>query len=139
MKASICAIILFSLASCSNGSHANEDFIDKLLDLTTATSSTEYSGKEYVQLTNLYDSLAHTIPDDKDEKLILVERLKKRGFKVTNWGRGNFPPLGPRIVIIELTKDNCMCEVTKTYYATTSDTLWQMAEGINCKQTLTGN
>jgi hypothetical protein len=134
MSRLICIIIFLVLASCSSGNNTDSDFIDKLLDLTTSTSSQEYLGEEYVQLTNLYDTLTHNIPEDNVEKLILAERLKLRGFEITNWGRGNFPPLGPRIVIVELKKENCVCEVTKIYYATVDDNAYQMAEGINCKK-----
>jgi hypothetical protein len=128
------AVVFISLSCCSSEDKTKHHFVDKLLDLVTQTSSKEYAGEEYIQLTNLYDTLAHTLPEDQDEKSILAERLKKKGFKITNWGRGNFPPLGPRIVIIELQKENCTCEVSKIYYATTTDTLYQMAEGINCKR-----
>lgn len=83
---------------------------------------------------DLYDSLANKIPEDKDEKLILVEKLKMKGFKITNWGRGNIPPLGPRIVNVELMSGRCICEVTKTYYSTTVDTLYQMTEGVKCRR-----
>lgn len=137
MKKAFAIILLLISVSCSQRQSSDKDFIDKLLDLETATSSEEYLPEEYVQLTSLYDKLAHELPADKDEKLVLVERLKQRGFEVTNWGRGNFPPLGPRIVIIELTKGNCVCEVHKIYYATIADTLYQQAEGINCKRVRT--
>jgi hypothetical protein len=122
------------LAGCGSQHQRGQDFIERILDLTTTTVSTKYEPGEYVQFTNLYDTLVHSIPEDKDEKLILVERLKKRGFKITNSGRGNFPPLGPRIVMVELTDGSCVCEVSKIYYSTTTDTLYQMAEGINCKR-----
>lgn len=134
MRKLIYCSILLLLVGCGSQHQRSEDFIESILDLTTTTSSTKYEPGEYVQFTNLYDTLAHSIPEDKDEKLILVERLKKRGFKITNSGRGNFPPLGPRIVIVELTDGSCVCEVSKIYYSTTTDTLYQMAEGINCKR-----
>jgi hypothetical protein len=135
MKKILAIMLLVILTSCSPQHSLEKDFIDQLLDLSTGTSSEEYLGGEYIQLTNLYDTLAHNIPEDKDEKLVLVERLKKRGFEITNWGRGNFPPLGPRIVIVELKKENCICEVSKIYYSTIEETAYQIAEGINCKRT----
>lgn len=133
MKKILILFLCSFLTSCYQRQNVENDFIDKVLDLATGTSSEEYTGEEYVQFTNLYDTLTHNIPDDKDEKIILVERLKKRGFEITNYGRGNFPPLGPRIVIVELKKGNCSCEVSKMYYATVHEDLYQMAEGINCK------
>ncbi|HEY0654914.1 MAG TPA: hypothetical protein VGD65_17370 [Chryseosolibacter sp.] len=122
------------LVGCQQSHPTDKDFIDKLLDLAIQTTSEKYSPDEYVQLTNLYDSLAHAIPEDKDEKIILVERLKQRGFNMIEYGRGNFPPLGPRIVIVDLRKGDCSCSVSKIYYATVHDNTWQMAEGIHCKR-----
>lgn len=121
-------IAITTLASCSKENTSGHDFIDKVIDLTIDTSS-----GEYVQLPDLYDSLANTIPEDQNEKIILVEKLKMKGFKITKRGRGNIPPLGPRIVTVELMNEHCICEVTKTYYATTVETLYQMTEGIKCR------
>jgi hypothetical protein len=108
--------------SCAQETKTDHDFIGKLLDLATATTSPDFLGEEYVQLTNLYDSLSYTLPEDKDERIILVDRLKLRGFEVVHRGRGNFPPPGPRIVLVELKKGHCVCEVSKIYYA-----VWGMA------------
>ena len=91
----------------------------------------EHKDNTVIELPNLYDSLVTNIPDDSVETLILAEILKKKGFKVINWGRGNFMN-GPRIVNFTLQKENCFCVVSKMYYSTASDTLFQMAERINC-------
>jgi hypothetical protein len=139
MEKVLLILLFFASASCSQRNSSDRDFVDKLLDLATETSSEEYLGEEYVQLTNLYDTLAHDIPDDKDEQLILVERLKQRGFEVTNRGRGNFPPLGPRIIIVELERQGCLCEVSKIYFLTVHENTYQMAEGINCKRIRSAN
>jgi hypothetical protein len=122
-------IVIMTLTSCLKENKSDNDFIEKVIDLTIETAS-----GEYVQLPDLYDSLASKIPKDNDERMILVEKLKARGFKITNWGRGNIPPLGPRIVDVELMSGHCICEVTKTYYSTTVDTLYQMTEGMKCKR-----
>ena len=135
MRRSLYAIIFVVLASCAKENTSHKDFTDKLLDLTTSTSNEGYSMEEYIQLTNLYDTLTNSLPEDDREKLILVEKLKQRGFEITRWGRGNLPALGPRIVDVELKKDDCICQVSKMYYFTTVDTLYQMAEGIVCKRT----
>jgi hypothetical protein len=103
-------------------------FVDRILDATIQTST-----GELIELPNLYDTLAKSLPEDKDEELILVQKLKRRGFDVTHWGRGNYPPLGPRIVMVELKKDKCNCSVIKKYYSTISDSLYQMIEGISCE------
>ncbi|MFZ6009335.1 MAG: hypothetical protein ACOYXT_03235 [Bacteroidota bacterium] len=124
----IIPIILFiALFSCSGERTPSGDFTDRVLDLTIETSD-----GEYLQFPKLYDTLTGDIPDDKDEKLLLVERLKAKGFEVVTWGRGNYPPLGVRIISYELKRDDCVCEVNKVYYRTLSDTLYQMVEGISC-------
>ncbi len=89
---------------------------------------------KFIELPNLYDSLATCIADDKNEKLILVQILKKKGFKIITWGRGNFPPLGARIISVTLKKDDCECEINKMYYSTISDSLYEMRENIKCKK-----
>lgn len=134
MRHAISILVFSILLSCTKPIESEKDFIDKLLDVSTMTSNTDYAYDEYVQLTQLYDSLAHELPEDKDERLILAERLKSRGFEVIHSGRGNFPPNGVRIVILELRRGDCTCEVSKMYYATLDPDAWQMVEGINCKR-----
>ena len=90
-----------------------------------------------IELPDIYDSFATVIPDDSSEKLILVQSLKKKGFKVIDWGHGNFPPCGIRIVSLKLKKDSCFCEVSKIHYATAHVTLYRMSERINCSDSLT--
>lgn len=84
-----------------------------------------------IEVPDLYKTLTSKIPDDKDEKSILCEKLKAKGFEVTNWGRGNFIG-GPRIVSYTLQNDFCLCEVTKRYYSTEVDTLYSVRESIKC-------
>ena len=87
-----------------------------------------------VEFPDLYNGPVSSIPDDKDEKLILVGKLKEKGFEVTDWGRGNNPPLGPRIIHITLKKADCECEVNKYYYSTTVDTVYTVRESVVCKR-----
>jgi hypothetical protein len=91
---------------------------------------------ELVEFPGLYDTLSHYIPEDNEEKLILVEKLKERGFELMDYGRGNFPPLGARIVIVDLIKGDCHCSVRKVYYATVAEDAWQMAEAISCEDAI---
>jgi hypothetical protein len=90
-----------------------------------------------IELPNLYDSLTNRIAEDSSERMILVEALKKRDFKIIDWGRGNYPPLGSRIVSIKMKKGNCFCQIDKIYYKTISDSLFQMTERIRCSDSLT--
>lgn len=103
--------------------------VDRVID-----ASIEVQSGELVEFPGLYDTLTHYIPEDKDEKLILGEKLKARGFEQVDYGRGNFPPLGPRVVIVEMKKGDCHCSVRKVYYATVAEETWQMSEAISCEK-----
>lgn len=117
------------MISCSEKEKTNLDFEDKVIDLVIENSN----GKP-IEFTEIYDSLAKNFPEDKSEKLMLVEKLKLKGFKIINWGRGNYPPLGPRIIVVTLKKEDCECEVAKIYYSTISESEFIMTERINCKK-----
>jgi hypothetical protein len=121
-----CCFVL--LGSCAEKKEPAVGFYDKALDFVLDNPS-----GEIVEFPELYDSLTSTIPDDAAEKPKLVEKLKVKGFKVTNWGRGNHP-LGPRIIVINMKKDDCECEIAKTHYSTANDSLYQMSEKISCKK-----
>jgi len=128
MKNIFFLILLFLFISCSEKKESKIGFDDKILNLVI-----ENSNGESVEFPELYDKLTDKIADDNQEKLKLVDKLKARGFKVTNWGRGNHP-LGPRIIIITLKKEDCECDVAKIYYSTSSETEYSMAERISCKK-----
>lgn len=100
---------------------------DQIVDMAI-----EEAGWSEIEAQGLYSTLISNIPDDKDERTILGEKLKAKGFVVTNWGRGNFHPHGPRIINITFTKENCQCEVSKMYYSTEVDTLYSVMESIRC-------
>lgn len=121
-------VIAFFFLSCNKSKELKLDFIDKTIDLVI-----ENSNGESIEFPDLYTNLTNKIDDDKDEKLKLVEKLKLKGFKVVNWGRGNNPPIGPRIVSVTLRKEECECEVTKIYYSTISESEYKMTEKIKCK------
>jgi hypothetical protein len=135
-KSFILIPILLISFSCKTGTGKNfsdvADFIENTVDFVT-----EHQDNNVIELPFLYDSLATQLPVDSAETLLLAESLKKKGFKVINWGRGNFPPRGPRIVSLRLKKENCFCEVSKIYYATTSDMRFEMAERISCADSVT--
>ncbi len=86
-----------------------------------------------IEFPDLYEGVVNSISNDSEESLKLVSLLKSRGFEITNWGRGNYPPRGPRIVMRQLRKDNCECEVNKIYYSTISKGIYEIAERIKCK------
>lgn len=126
MKYLILFVSIF-LFSCNKHVDTTKDFNEKIVEFAI-----ENSNDKFIELPNLYDSLSKNIEDDKNEKLILVQILKKKGFKVINWGRGNHP-LGPRIVSLTLKKDSCECKVDKIYYsASVSDSVQNVSERIKC-------
>lgn len=127
-------ILIFSiiLFSCDEKlKDQSTDFNEKIVDFTIKNSN-----DKFIELPNLYDSLSKQIMQkDEDEKLILVQILKKKGFEIINWGRGNHP-LGPRIITLTLKKDNCECEVDKIYYSADNlpDSIYVTTERIKCKK-----
>ncbi len=135
MKKIILFIVITICFACNNKNDSThktiykQDINEKVLDLVI-----ENCYNELIELPNIYDSIATVIPQDKVEKLILVEKLKSKGFRVTDWGHGNHPPLSPRIVSIKLNNGICECEVDKIYYKTISDSLYSMSERIKCKK-----
>lgn len=92
-----------------------------------------------IELPQLYDSLVTTLPADSLEKSILAEALAKKGFEKVDWGRGNYPPLGPRMVLWTLQKGHCRCEVGKIYYSTIADNLFEVRERIHCMDSVTSH
>lgn len=92
----------------------------------------EQKNSREIELKDLYDSLTRKIPDDQNEKSIIVQILKRKGFTITNWGRGNFAN-GPRVIIYNLKNKNCECEVAKYYYSTADSATYLRTEAISCK------
>jgi hypothetical protein len=114
---------VLTLCSCSKKQDQKLTLLDVITENRDGTT---------VEFPYLYTELVNELPEDEDENLILVEKLKMKGFKVTNWSRGNNPPLGPRIVDVRLRNKNCECEVAKIYYYTISDSSFLRSERIRC-------
>jgi hypothetical protein len=126
------SILLFfpwSIYSQSQVIQSKNDLIENIIEILI-----EKGQDTFVEFPELYENLSKGIPDDKDEKLILVEKLKNKGFKVIDWGRGNYPPLGPRIITVSLKNNNCDCYVIKIYYLTVIENEYIMTEKIKCKK-----
>jgi hypothetical protein len=104
------------------------DFSDKVIEFVIENKS-----DQAIEIDGLYDSTIDDIPEDKDEKLLLAEKLKTKGFKVKTSGRGNYPPIGERIVTLTLQKGDCECEVSKIYYHTIFESTYIRKERIHCK------
>lgn len=130
MKNAFTFLILFSIISYSQTekTNSNKDFNDKIVDFAI-----ENCEEKFIELPDLYDTTTEKIANDKNEKLILAEKLKNRGFKEIYWGRGNHP-LGPRIIDLTLKKGDCECDVIKIYYSTVNESQYKMTEKIKCKK-----
>ncbi len=124
-------IALLAIFSCTEKTKtASKDFPEKVVDFMIENA--DATEDKMIEIPRLYDSLATEIPKDSDEKLILTEILKKKGFEVTHWGRGNFKH-GPRFISLTLTKDSCECRVDKMYYNGLIKGDYEMRESIQCK------
>jgi hypothetical protein len=122
-------ILFFSCNEKPKNQHV--DFNEEVVDFAIKNSN-----NKFIELPNLYDSVSKEIvAKDEDEKLILVQILKKKGFEVKDWGRGNHP-LGARIITLKLRKGNCECEVLKTYYSTDDlpREIYKTTESVRCKK-----
>ncbi len=108
-------------------SQENKNFIDKTIDFLISEKS-----NQNIEFFDLYDNLQTEILEDDKEKLILVEKLKNRGFVIEDYGRGNYPPVGARIVIVKMRRKECKCEIAKIYYYTTIDNFFEIRERIKC-------
>jgi hypothetical protein len=123
------------LAACSPNTK-EKSVVSQTFEEQTVNFITETKSNETIELPNLYDSLTTQIVEDSLERLKLAEILKRKGFKEINWGRGNYPPLGFRIISLTLKKDSCFCLVNKIYYATITKDVFQMSEQIRCADSL---
>lgn len=102
----------------------NKQQINTLMDDICSTVDLEF-----VDLYPILDSIA----SDKNEKLILVESLKNKGFQAINWGRGNWQ-YGPRIVSISMSNGQCNCQIDKLYYSTNTNEEYKVTERIKCNK-----
>lgn len=128
MKKNFTFIILIFLVSCKQEKITRiKNFEENIVDFVI-----EQKNNREIELKDLYDSLTRKIPDERNEKSIIVQILKRKGFKITNWGRGNFAN-GPRVIIYNLENKNCECEVSKYYYSTTDSITYLRTETISCK------
>ena len=138
MKTIIKVIFMLSILitfSCKTETKTNtstsKDFVENVVVFMI-----NHKDNRTIELPFIYDSLTSRISEDSDESLILAESLKKKGFKVVKWGRGNYLPRGSRIVSLVLQKGNCICEVDKIYYLTSFDSLFEVAERIKCSDSV---
>jgi len=73
-----------------------------------------------------------SIPADTNDRLVLVDSFKTKGYVVTNHGRGNWPG-GPRMVSVTLANNECVCQVDKLYHLTQVEGSYSVTERIKCR------
>lgn len=135
VKKLISAFLLTQIFACREEPQKSESsqhaFVNRTIDFVVSQRA-----NETIELPFIYTDLVSEIPSDANESSILADALKEKGFKVVNWGRGNYPPRGPRIVSLTLLKKDCICEVNKIYYFTTADSLYELSERIKCRDSI---
>ncbi|CAM3477589.1 hypothetical protein FLLO111716_13170 [Flavobacterium longum] len=121
--------ILLLMVSCQEQA-VTQDFDDRILDFVIETRN----GRT-IAFPDLYGR-TFEIPDAKNEKLILSEKLKSRGFTVTETTSNIQGFTGIRSVTQKLVKDGCDCQVTKTYGRTAYVSEYAVTETISCSPNL---
>lgn len=149
MKYCVNIIIFIILFSCDNKS--NSTINQKHLSSSAISQDTMDDGWNYKEVKkNNIDSLMKdpcqtsdfecidfyplldSIASDPNEKEMIVDMLKSKGFKVINSGRGNWQD-GPRIVSRTLSNGKCNCQVDKLYYSKGEKSKYKVTERIKCR------
>lgn len=121
--------LLILMVSCQEQPVA-KDFDDRILDIVIETRN----GRT-IAFPDLYGR-TFEIPDANKETLVLTERLKSRGFTVTETTNDVQGFTGVRSVTQKLVKDGCLCTVTKTYGRTAYVSEYAVTEQITCNTDL---
>ncbi len=107
----------------------NTDRISPKDSLINSIEMGEYPLEEF-ELKGLYPTQT-IIPQESEDKLMLVKELKALGFRQSNAGRGNWEH-GPRIISVTLEKTGCNCRVDKLYYSLKEENNFEVSERIIC-------
>lgn len=83
-----------------------------------------------VEIVDLYDSLL-SIPHDKDEKIHMVQVLRKEGFIPETWAREKWLE-GPRMISVTVYKGSCKCLIDKLYYDSDIRKKYKVTERFKC-------
>jgi len=122
--------MLLVMSSCAKKAETTTDidFTDKVISLAVSERS-----NLLIEMPELYNRPVTAIPDDKDQSLIMAEKLKLRGFKLVDTQHRSLQLNGMRYYIETLTKDDCQCSVLKTFYSTGNISQYRVSESISCK------
>lgn len=134
MKNLFLIFVLLTLGCSSPGTNKklseSDQYIDSISILDFLNSPCDYANLEF---NCIYSDLEY-ISDDENEKLIILDSLKSRGYIVVKYGRGNWEK-GPRIVNYEVTNYYCDCQIDKLYYSTKSNSeKFRVTERVSCKE-----
>lgn len=120
------ALILL-VTCCTNGNNdttASAGTMEKIAGLAILTRD-----GTTIELPDVYDSLVKVIPEKDTVKF---SRILNKGFILQNSGWGNHMR-GPHLLQFVFRKGDCECTVSKIYYDIARDSVYQVAESINCK------
>ena len=89
-----------------------------------------------MEFVDIYDSL-EPLPEPENERIVIADKLKVEGFTLKSIRLGKWT-LGPRIVSVTLSNDNCDCFVEKPYYHDYSipsevEREYKVTERIHCE------
>jgi hypothetical protein len=90
---------------------------------------------ELMEFVDIYDSL-EPLPETQNEKIVIAEKLKLKGFTLKNIRQGNWT-VGPRIISVTLSNKKCDCFVDKLYYydyskPSETEKEYKVTERIHC-------
>jgi hypothetical protein len=130
MKKITLFLLIVTISSCQDDSGQSTPenqamFPENIVDLAIKTKD-----KNVIELPMMYDSLIRVLPEGETTKL--GEILVKKGFTQIEAKQGNWGNRGPRFVHRSFRKDDCICNVSKMYYTTTNDKLFEIHESIHC-------
>lgn len=143
-------ILTIMIWSCSSNKHKKPDQEDSKSSITDkeANAKSEYTKIDKTKLiTALKDvcsigafevidlyPILDSIPNDEHENLVLVDSMKRKGFRITNSSQGNWIE-GPRIVSFALSNSQCDCQIDKLYHSTEMSKAYRVTERIKCEKT----
>lgn len=112
--------------SCTGGQP--KDYHDKLIDFAIENRS-----DTFLELPDLYDGNERPRPDFENDKMILAEKLRARGFKAGIARLSTLPLEGQQMVAQKWVGENCECDVVKTYRVTPLISKYAVSEKIKCR------
>ena len=125
MKNLFILLILMFLTSCKEKPEPG-DFNDRILDFAIANAE-----DKFIELPDLYPK-SMTMSLENEEKFILSEKLKRKGFAIKSQTAGIYSVSGIKVITAVLNKAFCDCEVRKTYYPTPFEGQYKVTEKVRC-------